>query len=239
MSFESSIRDIRQNRPQVYKTLTLDLSTARSEYELPIAGNYLVVIDATDLNANIQLRFNEVAADTLTLKKRQGWKIPFYRLYISNAAQVGLSITLAYGLSETPLERIDQSSVFSIQSIADPVSVLPEGLHNRVHYNTNLPASTALTLVSSHTVPAGKSALITHYAMGLGITPIAGQETVQLYARGAMIDRLVSDVAFNATDRCGAVGIKVLAGETIEVYGSNIDATSARMFLGSIDFLEY
>lgn len=129
-TFQEQITDIRKNRRQVYKTRTLDLTTARSEEEFTVAGNYIIILDATDLNANIQLRFNEMEADQITLKKRQGLKVPFYRMFITNAAQAGKTVTIAYGINDTPLEIVDQSAVIDINSIAQAVTV----------YNGSIPA---------------------------------------------------------------------------------------------------
>lgn len=122
MSFEDQLSEIKIRRPQVYKLLTLDLTSARSEFEIPVAGNYMVVLDATDINTSVGVRFNESYCDQATLKKRQGFKVPFYRFFITNAAQAGKSLTIAYGVNETPLEFIDQASVVEISSIANQQS---------------------------------------------------------------------------------------------------------------------
>lgn len=121
--FLSQLEDIKTKRIKPYSLLTLDLSTARSEYEITGAGNYFLVFDATDISTNVQVRFNETSADQVTLKKRQGLEVPFYRVFLTNTAQAGKTVTIAYGISDTPLKFIDQSSLVDINSIANPVDV--------------------------------------------------------------------------------------------------------------------
>ncbi len=146
MDFLRQLHEIKTTRPQVYKIMTLDLSTVRSDYEQAIAGNYFVVLEATDINANIQVRFNESYCDVATLKKRQGFKIPFYRVFITNAAQAGKTLTIAYGVNESPLEFIDQSAVIDVTSIAHLESNAP-AVYNvscavvGTEYNQALPAN--------------------------------------------------------------------------------------------------
>lgn len=110
MDFRQALREV-QARPQIYKTLVLDLTTARSEYEVPLSGNYLVVFDASDFSANVGIRFNESYADALTLTKGRGLRIPFYRIYITHAAQAGKTVTLIFGVSDTQIEALQQAEV--------------------------------------------------------------------------------------------------------------------------------
>ncbi|MBI5970576.1 MAG: hypothetical protein HY884_05425 [Deltaproteobacteria bacterium] len=145
--FLRQLHEIKNNRPQVYKIITLDLSTARSDYAQSIAGNYFIVLEATDINANVQVRFNESYCDAATLKKRQGFKIPFYRVFITNAVQAGKTLTIAYGVNESPLEFIDQSAAIDVTSIAHLESNAP-ALYNvscavaGTEYSQALPANT-------------------------------------------------------------------------------------------------
>ena len=146
-TFQEQITDIRKNRPQVYKTRTLDLANARSNEEFTVAGNYIIVIDATDINSNVQIRFNELEADALTFKKRQGLKVPFYRMFLTNTAQAGKTLTIAYGINDTPLEIIDQSAVIEVNSVAHQESN-GVNLYNKTctlaatEYSQALPANT-------------------------------------------------------------------------------------------------
>ncbi|MBW7956539.1 MAG: hypothetical protein H3C68_01485 [Deltaproteobacteria bacterium] len=95
----------------LYKTQVIDLSTARNNEVLTIEGTYLFVFDATDFGSNLSVRFNEVYMDALTLTKSRGVRLPFYRVYLTNAAQPGKTLTLIYGVSDTPIEAIAQVEV--------------------------------------------------------------------------------------------------------------------------------
>jgi len=160
-TFNEQIADIKQNQPQIYKTLTLDLSSARSEYEMPISGNYFLIMDASDINTNIDVRFNMITADRINLIKGRGVKLPFYKIYLSNTAQSGKSITIVYGISDTPLEYIDKATLGSIQNIADPVSVLtPLQVYRKIDNITtgqwSLPSPPANTIFfDTGDLPAG------------------------------------------------------------------------------------
>lgn len=108
-----SLNAIKQARQgvQQYKTQVIDLSIARSNEVLTIEGNYFFVFDASDFGSNISVRFNEVYMDALTLTKSRGLRLPFYRVYLTNAAQPGKTLTIIYGISDTPVEAISQVEV--------------------------------------------------------------------------------------------------------------------------------
>lgn len=105
-----AIRKARQGQLS-YKTQEIDLSVARNNEVLTIEGNYLFVFDATDFASSVSVRFNEVYMDALALTKSRGLRIPFYRVYLTNAAQPGKSLTLIYGISEATIEAISQVEV--------------------------------------------------------------------------------------------------------------------------------
>lgn len=106
--------ELRSQRIQVYKTITFDLATARSNVELPFIGNYLYVIEATDNSANIQIRLNEIFRSNITVTKGRGLRAPFYRLYITNTAQTGKTLTFAIGVESGTFEVIDTRASIAI-----------------------------------------------------------------------------------------------------------------------------
>ena len=99
--------DLRNQRVQIYDTLTLDLSTVRSNESLAFVGTYIYAIEATDTDANVQIRFNESFRKPITLRKNRGLRIPFYQLFFSNAAQAGKEITLVVGSESDRFEVFD------------------------------------------------------------------------------------------------------------------------------------
>jgi hypothetical protein len=128
--FKEIIADFVLNRPKLYQTIKIDLSTARKNHVLALTGTYFKVIEATDINANIQVKFNSTDADALTFRKRTGVIMPFVMLYISNEAQAGKTVTYLVGLEGAPLELFDESAVIDIQSIADPVTTNLQGYND-------------------------------------------------------------------------------------------------------------
>lgn len=97
--------ELKAQRVQVYDTITFDLAAARINEEISFVGNYLYVVEATDVNSSIDIRFNEIFRKIINFKTGRGIKTPFYRLYISNTAQVGKTITIARGI-ETDIFQI-------------------------------------------------------------------------------------------------------------------------------------
>lgn len=157
MDFHAAINQVKA-RPQIYKTVTLDLSTARSEVEVPLSGNYLVVFEATDFSSNVKVRFNESYMDALTLTKSRGLRIPFYRVFISNEAQAGKSVTLIFGVSDATIEALAQVEVTMSGLIDASGSVV--GITEAVIEEATAPALYNVSCVSgatqySQALPAG------------------------------------------------------------------------------------
>lgn len=123
--FSTLIEEIRL-RPQIYKTLTVDLANARSNEEIIITGNYLIMYEATDYSTNIDVRFNETSADAINITKSRGMKIPFYRLYLSNAAQPGKTVSFIFGVADNPVEFLQEVVVTVSGEIAIAENVIEQ-----------------------------------------------------------------------------------------------------------------
>lgn len=116
--------ELRAQRIKIYDTLTLDLSTARADEEIIWTGNYLYIIEATDIDTVIQIRLNEKFRSLLPMLKGRGIRAPFYRFYVTNAAQAGKSITLAIGIESETFEVFDVGKALSITgSIAEVTKI--------------------------------------------------------------------------------------------------------------------
>lgn len=100
--------ELKNQRLQLYDTLTFDLASARSDVELAFVGTYIYAIEVTGTDANIQVKFNESFRKAITLVKNRGLRIPFYRLFLSNVAQAGKSITLVVGSESDIFEVFDK-----------------------------------------------------------------------------------------------------------------------------------
>lgn len=99
--------ELKNQRLQIYDTITLDLATARTDSPLAFIGTYIYCLEATDSDTNIQVKFNENTRKSITLVKNRGLRIPFYRLFFTNAAQVGKEVTLVVGSESDRFEVFD------------------------------------------------------------------------------------------------------------------------------------
>jgi len=111
--------ELRAQRVQIYDTITLDLGIARSEVEFTITGNYIYVVEATEAALQLYVRFNEKFRKQIYLHKGRGVRTPFYRLYLTNAALVGKSITLAIGIEGDIFQILDTGKV----SVIEPIEI--------------------------------------------------------------------------------------------------------------------
>jgi len=125
----------------VWSTRVIDLSTARDEEKIEIGGTFLWAIDASDLAAEMEIRLNSPRSDKMTWKKSQ-WisKAPFGRIIVTNAAQAGKSITLAY-----TIEGKDNIIVGNPADAASEVTVTKSNTLDS-HGDVTL-AATATTLI--------------------------------------------------------------------------------------------
>jgi len=99
--------ELRAQRVKVYDTLTIDLATVRADQEMIISGNYIYALEATDITTTLQVKLNEIPRSLISLYKGRGVRAPFYRLYLTNAAQAGKTITLAIGIESDTFEVFD------------------------------------------------------------------------------------------------------------------------------------
>jgi hypothetical protein len=109
-----NFEELRAQRVQVYNTITVDLTTARSNEEYVFTGTYIYALNATDITANVNVKFNELFRGEINLVKGRGVRCPFYRFYLSNAAQAGKTITLAIGIESADFEIFDVGKALEI-----------------------------------------------------------------------------------------------------------------------------
>jgi len=121
--------ELRAQRVQVYNTFTVDLATARTDVEYIYTGNYIYVLEATDTDTLLQVKLNEKIRNLIPLYKGRGIRAPFYRLYLTNAAQTGKSITLAIGV---------ESDSFEVQDFGKALEISGEVYTNEWYKDTAL-----------------------------------------------------------------------------------------------------
>jgi len=85
---------LRAEKPKHYTTREIDLGTARSDEELPIIGDFLLV---QEIDGALDVRVNETRNKKINLQKIRQVKTPFYRLFLTNSAQSGKKAVLLIG----------------------------------------------------------------------------------------------------------------------------------------------
>ncbi len=156
--FADVLNEVRRQRTSTYRILVIDLGTARTEAELGITGSAVFIATATDANSNVLVRLNEIGNDQFTLKKQQKVISPFYRLYLTNAAQSGKTITLAIATQVPDLfEFEDTSSQASIDATLSAILDELKGLSTGTYGQTAALAG-ATQIIAANT--GRKSALV-------------------------------------------------------------------------------
>ena len=80
----------------------IDLSTARTlDDEIFRASDWIWVIDGTDTAASLDFHFNQQRSEYITLKKGMFIRIKFAKVYLTNSAQSGKTLTIISGRGNT------------------------------------------------------------------------------------------------------------------------------------------
>lgn len=98
-------------RAQTVQIVTIDLSTAQTLKELKMTGNTVWALDATSNAAALTVRFNEQSGQGVTFKKGMFLKgINFDRVFVTNTAQSGATITLLVAVEGDQLIAIENAA---------------------------------------------------------------------------------------------------------------------------------
>lgn len=162
--------EIKKQRIKTYHVLTFPLDNARTDFELYITGGYLYVLVLTGL---VSIRLNEISSDSIDLFKNREIYSPFYRIYITNAAQAGLILVLAIGV---------QSDYFQVRDYTAPDLSLMAGYTQQLRdsfayaYGTQVAKSNTATATTTliHTVSTGKTFLLEQWNLNIAIGASAG-----------------------------------------------------------------
>lgn len=154
--------DLRKQRVQLYNTITINLATARTNEEHVFTGNYIYALEGTDVDANVDLRFNELFRPNINLVKGRGVRVPFYRFYVTNAAQAGKTITLAIGIESDSFEIFDVGKALGISGNVNVIQVPRNG---QAWVDKSVDFGNATTVI--HTVTAGKTLYLCHSFLGV------------------------------------------------------------------------
>lgn len=110
-TFEEKIEYTRVNRLSLPRKVRIALDNAKTDFQLQLTGNYIRAVEATDVNANIEIKFNGIDGDRLIFTKGFCVKTYFTEIYITHTAQAGKYIELTIAsLADDLFEIIDDRS---------------------------------------------------------------------------------------------------------------------------------
>ncbi len=108
-NFSDLLAWARTNRPASVQTLKIALDNARTDELLEVSGLLIYVESTTDANVSLGIRQNEINNGLITLTQSYGAVFPFYRLFLTNTAQPGKTITLTISQA-SPFQIVDNRS---------------------------------------------------------------------------------------------------------------------------------
>lgn len=201
---------VKNNRLASIETITIDLGTARDNALLEVAGLTIYAADATDASASLQVRHNELESGIQTIVKNYGIVFPFYRLYLTNAAQVGKTITLTIGRA-SPFNVIDnRTTADTLLALQDIVDQLAGGSTGTFSTDKTVGTS-AISLLAANA--DRKSALIQSDLANTGIIYIGFNSTVSSSKKVAAI---LPGGSYSVDDYAGALyAISGVAGQLV------------------------
>ena len=88
---------LRRVKPIYYSVITLDLGDARTDTEIEIVGDFIMV---QSIGGSLSARLNEKNNDSLDFAVLKSITTPVYRIFFTNTAQVGLSAVIIIGRDE-------------------------------------------------------------------------------------------------------------------------------------------
>jgi len=89
-----------------YRILSLDLGMARTNQLFEVQGEVIVYVDPTN-GGPLSVRLNNADADQINMLPKTRIVFPFERVYITNAAQAGLSANLFISANGKALVTVD------------------------------------------------------------------------------------------------------------------------------------
>lgn len=149
---------IKRDKNQTYNVYTFDLGTARAKAELNIVGTYILV---SKVSGYAEITLNEPVNDSIDLRFGREIESPFYRFFLTNAAQTGSFLTLIIGYDKPDFNINDFSPLALIGS-----QVLGRNVANNA-------------TVVLYTVPVNKSCIFDFF--GLSIYGTVGNGTFDIY----------------------------------------------------------
>lgn len=97
MNRNEEITELIENRIAQPRKLTLNLALAVTDRELGIGGTVFGIWASPNANDTIQVRFNEVSADQIPMKRQKVIATPFNKVFITVPAGLAGNMIILYG----------------------------------------------------------------------------------------------------------------------------------------------
>lgn len=97
MNESERIAELIESRAAQPKRLTLNLALAFTDREFGIGGTILGIWDSPNAGDTIQIRFNEVSADQISMRRQKVIVTPFNKVFITVPAGLAGNMEILYG----------------------------------------------------------------------------------------------------------------------------------------------
>ncbi|MBA7476277.1 hypothetical protein ES707_11660 [subsurface metagenome] len=206
--------ELRKQRVKNYDTFTVDLSMAATDKKFILTGNYIYLVEATDITVQVDVKFCEQSRKAIKMVHGRGVRTPFYRLYLSYAAQAGKFATFAVGVGQE-----DVFEIFDVGKALEITGTVPISAAAAIPTSPAVNAALAGSSFIGTTVTSGTTG--THNGtVGLwnpaasGINAyITALEIVSLYNTAmAKFLLFINDISFQTLDTANMWHGNILAG---------------------------
>lgn len=119
IDIETAISDLVKNRIGQPKKLTLNLALAFTDREFNIGGTIIGIWDSPNAADTIQVRFNEVSADQIPMKRQKVIVTPFDKIYITVPAGLAGNMDILYGSGTISYFRMYPNADAMAQVVAE------------------------------------------------------------------------------------------------------------------------
>lgn len=156
LSIEDQIRAVEKGDVADAQILTYDLTTAFTNKQIDIAGNFFGVISATDANVTASIEFNKIGSGAIPFTKQLYMIRPFGKIFLTSSAQANKTITFiissfanqAFGVQDN---RSQSDIASSLDDIQENTNSLKEGTTGTFASHVSLTATaTAVSAVSAN-----------------------------------------------------------------------------------------
>jgi len=228
------LNQIKRYHPQLYKSVVIDLSISRADELFWMTGNYIVAIDASNDSAQIDIKINSSQNDAITFKKyREVRKHPFDRVYLTNTAQSGISITILYAIDFDLFEFWDKSATLlnQVSKVFTDVTAIGTQYTNEIaitatSQNLWIPANNLVCHVTSINFCVGNTASLTSGSnRHIIIKDSVNNAEIRHYLQPYDIDGIINEsVMFNPPYRFvgdGSNGIILTLDSAVSLYATS------------------